>query len=83
MKYPTGTKIRYSPHGSHTYGEDKGKCGIIVGYNTDDIVKIVLPDSHIAKEIYGDSSHWFTTYVDCLEILAQKGEQLEFDFMKE
>lgn len=83
MEYPIGTKIRYNPPGLFTFGGDKGKCGIIAGYQTNDIVKIVLPDSYIAKETYGDSSHWFSTYMKNLEILPQSGGQLLFDFMKE
>ncbi len=83
MKYPIGTKIRYNPVGLYDYSGDRGKCGKIVGYESAGIIRIVLPNSYIAKECYGDASHYFTTLLSSLEILAQVGEQLLFSFMKE
>ena len=81
-KYPVGTKIKYRPSGLCT-NEDVGKCGVIVGYTDGGSVKIVLPNSYIAQEIYNDSSHYFTTHLESLEKLTQPGEQLLFSFMKE
>ena len=84
MKYPLNTKIRYRPKSHYDSTGDEGKIGKIVGYeHGGTVARIVLPNSTIAQDIYGDSSHFFTTFMDNLEILPQKNEQLLFNFMNE
>jgi len=79
-EYPIGTKIRFTakPHYTRDAQKDSGKCGTIVGYR-DGYVKIFLPDT-----VRVTSNAWtWVTAVNDLTVLPIKGEQLEFDFMKE
>ena len=81
--YPVGTRIKFT----YEY-EDTGKIGTIVNINSYG-VDIYLPtgDKHIQRNYYptlndGTKFTWHTQW-QCLELVAQKGEQLLFDFMKE
>ena len=78
-KYPIGTRIKYKGSAK----QDVGKEGKIVGWETDSIVRIVIPDSFVALDCYGDPLHCWTTYITDVEILARKNEQLLFEFMNE
>ena len=80
-KYPIGTRIRYRGCAK----KDVGKEGTIVRYGEGcrRIVWIVIPNSHLALELYGNSEHEWSTHIDDLEILMQKNEQLLFEFMNE
>ena len=78
-KYPIGTRIRYKGSAK----EDVGKEGKIVGWESDDVIRIVVPGSILALDIYDDSSHSWTTYITDVEVLARKNEQLLFNFMNE
>jgi len=80
-KYPIGTRIRYNGCALR----DVGKEGTIVRYGVRclGIVWIVIPNSHLALELYGNSEHEWSTHIEDLEILVQKNEQLLFDFMNE
>ena len=79
-EYPIGTKIRFTAKPGYTSDalKDSGKCGTIVGYWSGD-PKIFLPDTVC---ITSNDYTWITA-MDDLTILPIKGEQLEFDFMKE
>ena len=78
-KYPIGTRIRYKG----VYKGDVDKEGRIVGWESDDVIRIVVSGSILALDIYNDSSHSWTTYITDVEVLARKNEQLLFDFMNE
>ena len=78
-KYPIGTRIRYRGMAK----EDIGKEGKIVGWVNPRIVRIVITDSYVALHCYNDSTHPWTTYIESVEILVRKNEQLLFDFMNE
>jgi len=77
-EYPIGTKIRYN--GCHR--ADVGKNGTIVGYVGYSVVRIVVPKSDLALELFGDSEHSWTTFTHDIEILPQGG-QLTFSFYKQ
>ena len=81
--YPVGTRIKFT----YKY-EDTNKIGTIVNISPWGI-DVYLPtgDKHIKRNRYptlddGTKFTWHTSW-KYLEILPQKGEQLEFDFMKE
>jgi len=78
-KYPIGTRIRYKGSAK----QDVGKEGKIVGWVNPRIVRIVIPNSHVALHCYNDSTHPWTTYITDVEILAIKNQQLLFEFMNE
>ena len=84
-KYPIGTKIRYcpSPTACLSAQEDRNMVGEIVSIDTS--VGIYLPESVHQKDSYyhGKLLTWFTSWDSIKLALPQKGEQLEFDFMKE
>lgn len=79
-EYPIGAKIRFiaKPHYTSDAQKDSGKCGTIVGY-WGGWAKILLPDT---VRRTSDDYTW-TVPINDLTILPIKGEQLEFDFMKE
>lgn len=78
-RYPIGTRIRY--RGVHR--EDVGKVGEIVGYVDEKIVWIIVPESHLASDLFGDSKHRWFTFITDIEVLAIKNQQLLFEFMSE
>lgn len=77
QKYSVGTKIKFI----YPYA-DTDKTGLIVGYLPENIL-VFLPDgSREPKTKYGVTYTWICRWKD-LEILAQPGEQLLFEFMNE
>ena len=79
-EYPIGTKVRFTakPYYPSDVQMGSGKCGAIVG-QWGRFIKILLPDT--VNSTSGDYT-WIVPIND-LTILPIKGEQLEFDFMKE
>ena len=80
-KYPIGTRIRYKG----CCRKDVGKEGKIVRYGEQrlGIVWIVIPNSYLALDFYGNSEHEWSTHIEDLEISIQKNQQLLFSFMDE
>ena len=80
-KYPIGTRIKYNGCAK----KDVGREGTIVRYEEacKGIVWIVIPNSYLALELYGNPEHEWSTHIEDLEILPQKNQQLLFSFMDE
>lgn len=76
-KYPIGTRIRYKGNCK----ADVGKEGRIVGWESNDVIRIVVPNSRLALDIFDNSLHSWTTYITDVEVLVRKNEQLLFEFM--
>lgn len=84
-KYPVGTKIRFL----YKY-EDTGKEGVIIAlnYSGNPVIFIPTAKKHIKNDYYptwndtGKVYSWACGWHH-IERIAQVGEQLLFDFMKE
>ena len=80
-KYPIGTKIKFiaSEKSCFTAKQDDGKEGEVVNY-MGGLIGIYLPKSGNNSRFHNKQTTWLTRARN-LQILPQKNQQLEFNFM--
>lgn len=76
QKYPIGTKIRFL-----WKVQDTGKVGTIVSLDYGDTPIIYLPDGRKIHKLRDGTPYTWRCQWHEIELVAQKNEQLLFDFM--